>query len=50
MHDGNIDVIDQFRGNNGVITSGMFKGARLLYSPPRGQEWSAARQPAGVHT
>src|SRR5436309_5104770 len=28
--DVNRDVIEQFRGNNGVITSGMFKGARLL--------------------
>jgi deazaflavin-dependent oxidoreductase (nitroreductase family) len=26
----NDDVIEQFRGNNGVISSGMFKGARLL--------------------
>jgi deazaflavin-dependent oxidoreductase (nitroreductase family) len=30
MQDVNRDVIEQFRGNNGVITSGMFKGARLL--------------------
>src|SRR5215207_2047036 len=26
----NRDVIDQFRGNRGTISSGMFKGARLL--------------------
>jgi deazaflavin-dependent oxidoreductase (nitroreductase family) len=26
----NIDVIEQFRSNNGKIESGMFKGARLL--------------------
>ncbi len=26
----NRDVIEQFRGNNGTISSGMFKGARLL--------------------
>jgi deazaflavin-dependent oxidoreductase (nitroreductase family) len=26
----NEDVIEQFRSNNGVISSGMFKGARLL--------------------
>ncbi|HEX8968164.1 MAG TPA: nitroreductase family deazaflavin-dependent oxidoreductase [Chloroflexota bacterium] len=30
MNNVNMDVIHQFRTNNGVITSGMFKGARLL--------------------
>jgi deazaflavin-dependent oxidoreductase (nitroreductase family) len=30
MQSVNVDVIQQFRGNNGVISSGMFKGARLL--------------------
>jgi deazaflavin-dependent oxidoreductase (nitroreductase family) len=30
MHNVNVDVIEQFRGNKGVISSGMFKGARLL--------------------
>lgn len=30
MNNVNVDVIQQFRTNNGVITSGMFKGARLL--------------------
>ncbi len=33
----NVDVIQQFRGNNGVITSGMFKGARLLLLTTRGR-------------
>jgi deazaflavin-dependent oxidoreductase (nitroreductase family) len=28
--DVNRDVVEQFRSNNGVITSGIFKGARLL--------------------
>ncbi len=30
MNDINVDVIEQFRTNNGSIFSGMFKGARLL--------------------
>ena len=30
MNDVNVDVIQQFRTNNGTIHSGMFKGARLL--------------------
>jgi deazaflavin-dependent oxidoreductase (nitroreductase family) len=30
MNDINVDVIEQFRTNNGSIHSGMFKGARLL--------------------
>src|SRR5215467_1975658 len=30
MSEINVDVIEQFRTNNGVIHSGMFKGARLL--------------------
>ena len=30
MQNINVDVIRQFRGNNGVITSGIFKGAKLL--------------------
>ena len=30
MNDVNRDVIEQFRGNGGTISSGMFKGARLL--------------------
>ena len=30
MNDVNVDVIQQFRTNNGAIHSGMFKGARLL--------------------
>ena len=32
----NADVIEQFRSNNGVISSGMFKGARLLLLTTRG--------------
>jgi deazaflavin-dependent oxidoreductase (nitroreductase family) len=30
MNDVNVDVIEQFRTNNGAIHSGMFSGARLL--------------------
>jgi deazaflavin-dependent oxidoreductase (nitroreductase family) len=30
MKDINVDVVEQFRTNNGTINSGMFKGARLL--------------------
>jgi deazaflavin-dependent oxidoreductase (nitroreductase family) len=30
MNDINLDVIEQFRTNNGTIHSGMFSGARLL--------------------
>ena len=30
MNDINRDVIEQFKGNDGTISSGMFKGARLL--------------------
>src|SRR5688572_24452001 len=30
MQNVNKEVIEQFRSNNGVISSGMFKGARLL--------------------
>ena len=43
MHDVNIDVIEQFRGNNGVITSGMFKGARLLLLTTTGAKTGQTR-------
>ena len=43
MHDVNIDVIEQFRGNNGIITSGMFKGARLLLLTTTGAKTGQTR-------
>jgi deazaflavin-dependent oxidoreductase (nitroreductase family) len=43
FQDVNRDVIEQFRGNNGVITSGMFKGARLLLLTSLGARSGKAR-------
>jgi deazaflavin-dependent oxidoreductase (nitroreductase family) len=39
----NVDVIEQFRKNNGKIESGMFKGARLLLLTTKGAKSGQTR-------
>ena len=46
----NSDVVNQFRSDNGKISSGMFKGARLLLLTTTGaKSRQGADQSAGVH-